>query len=155
MQPIIMVVLIGMVGGIFVALQASLAGIISERLGLIENAYLVFGGGFVFCLVLLLFVGGGNIRNWRTKPWYVFLAGPMGIAIIIAIAGNWQPTRMLVATLIFAFLDALQFTLQGVGTDIPFQLMLAMPYIIALLALMSSRVRSRMPGALGEPYVQG
>lgn len=62
---------------------------------------------------------------------------------------------MIVATLIFAFLDALQFTLQGVETDIPFQLMLAMPYIIALLALMSSRVRSRMPGALGEPYVKG
>jgi simple sugar transport system permease protein len=54
--------------------------------------------------------------------------------------------------MIFAFLDAIQFTLQGVGTDIPFQLLLAMPYVIALLALMSSRVRSRMPGMLGVPY---
>ena len=79
----------------------------------------------------------------------------MGIAIITAIAGNWQPTRMLVATLIFAFLDALQFMLQGVETDIPFQLILTMPYIIALFALMSSRVRSRMPGSLCEPYVKG
>ena len=79
-------------------------------------------------------------------------AGRGWLAIIIVIAGNWQPTRMLIATLIFALLDAFQFTLQGIGTDIPFQLLLAMPYVIALLALMSSRVRSRMPGVLGVPY---
>lgn len=81
-------------------------------------------------------------------------AGRGWLAIIIVIAGNWQPGRMLIATLIFAFLDAIQFTLQGVGTDIPFQLLLAMPYVIALLALMSSRVRSRMPGVLGVPYTK-
>ena len=79
-------------------------------------------------------------------------AGRGWLAIIIVIAGNWQPSRMLIATLIFAFLDAIQFTMQGVGTDIPFQLLLAMPYVIALLALMSSRVRSKMPGVLGVPY---
>lgn len=79
-------------------------------------------------------------------------AGRGWLAIIIVIAGNWQPARMLIATLIFALLDALQFTLQGVGTNIPFQLLLAMPYVIALIALMSSRVRSRMPGVLGVPY---
>ena len=81
-------------------------------------------------------------------------AGRGWLAIIIVIAGNWQPARMLIATLIFALLDAFQFTLQGVGTEIPFQLLLAMPYVIALIALMSSRVRSRMPGVLGVPYVK-
>lgn len=48
MQPIILAVLVGMVGGILVAVQASLAGIISDRLGLIENAFIVFGIGFFF-----------------------------------------------------------------------------------------------------------
>ncbi len=79
-------------------------------------------------------------------------AGRGWLAIIIVIAGNWRPARMLAATLIFALLDAFQFTLQGVGSDIPFQLLLAMPYVIALLTLMSSRVRSSMPGVLGVPY---
>lgn len=79
-------------------------------------------------------------------------AGRGWLAIIIVIAGNWQPGRMVMATLIFAFLDAFQFTLQGVGINIPFQLLLAMPYVIALIVLMSSRVRSRMPGVLGVPY---
>jgi len=81
-------------------------------------------------------------------------AGRGWLAIIIVIAGNWQPGRMLLATLIFALLDAFQFTLQGFNTDIPFQLLLAMPYVIALIALMSSRVRSRMPGVLGVPYTK-
>lgn len=58
MQPIFMVILIGMAGGIFVALQASLAGIISERLGLIENAFLYLGVGLYFawsyCFLLVL-----------------------------------------------------------------------------------------------------
>ena len=44
MQPIFMVILIGMAGGIFVALQASLAGIISERLGLIEKCFFCIWG---------------------------------------------------------------------------------------------------------------
>lgn len=81
-------------------------------------------------------------------------AGRGWLAIIVVIAGNWQPGRMLIATLIFAFLDAFQFTAQGIGTVIPFQLLLAMPYVLALIALMSSRVRSRMPGALGIPYTK-
>lgn len=79
-------------------------------------------------------------------------AGRGWLAIIIVIAGNWQVGRMLAATLIFAFLDAVQFTLQGVGLNIPFQILLALPYVLALLVLMSSRVRSRMPGVLGVPY---
>jgi simple sugar transport system permease protein len=80
------------------------------------------------------------------------IAGRGWLAIIIVIAGNWQALRMFTATLIFAFLDALQFTLQGVGLDIPFQILLAMPYVLALVVLMSSRVRSQMPGMLGVPY---
>jgi ABC-type uncharacterized transport system permease subunit len=79
-------------------------------------------------------------------------AGRGWLAIIIVIAGNWQPARIVAAALIFSFLDAFQFTLQGIGSDIPFQLLLSLPYIFALVALMSSRARSRMPGVLGIPY---
>lgn len=81
-------------------------------------------------------------------------AGRGWLAIIIVIAGNWTPIRMILATLIFAFMDALQLQLQGMGIDIPFQLLLALPYIFALVALMSTRVRSRMPGVLGVPYLK-
>lgn len=108
----------------------------------------IFGG-------MMAGLAGSFFTNGISSRFIPGITGGRGwLAIIIVIAGNWQPTRMLIATLIFAVLDALQFTLQGVGTDIPFQLLLAMPYVIALIALMSSRVRSRMPGALGVPYVK-
>ncbi len=85
MQSLFFVVLIGLLGGIAVAVQASLAGIFTEKVGLIANGLFVFGGGFLFALVILLFVGGGQIKAWRSVPWYVFLAGPLGIAIISSI----------------------------------------------------------------------
>lgn len=85
MQSIVLVVLIGLLGGVAVAVQASLAGIFSERIGLIGNGLFVFGGGFLFALVILLFVGTNQLKAWQTIPWYVYLAGPLGIAIISSI----------------------------------------------------------------------
>jgi len=85
MGSLYVVVLIGLLGGVAVALQASLAGIFTEKIGVIGNGLFVFGGGFLFALMILLFVGGGQIRAWRTVPWYVYLAGPLGIVIISSI----------------------------------------------------------------------
>ena len=85
MQSIVLVVLICSLGGIAVAVQASLAGILCGRVGLIGNGIIVFGGGFLFALVILLFVQGGQIKAWRSIPWYAYLAGPLGIVIISSI----------------------------------------------------------------------
>ncbi len=100
-------------------------------------------------------LAGAFLTNGISSRFVPGMTGGRGwLAIIIVIAGNWQPIRMLAATLLFAFLNAFQFTLQGTGTDIPFQLLLAMPYIVALLVLMSQRMRSRMPASLGVPYTK-
>ena len=85
MHAYMWVILVGLAGGIAVAIQAALAGIISDRLGLIENALIVFGSGFIFALVLFLVFRIGQTRDWSALPWYVILAGPLGIAIIISI----------------------------------------------------------------------
>ncbi len=79
------VVVIGLVGGVAVAVQASLAGIITEQLGVVENVFIVFGGGFLTALILLLINQGGRIKEWSSLPWYVYLAGPLGIVIISSI----------------------------------------------------------------------
>jgi ABC-type uncharacterized transport system permease subunit len=122
----------------------------TRGLSVIKLRYLaVIFGGMMAGLAGSFFTNGISSRFMPE-----ITAGRGWLAIIIVIAGNWQPGRMLVATLVFALLDAFQFTLQGVGTDVPFQLLLAMPYVIALIALMSSRVRSRMPGVLGVPYTK-
>ena len=85
MQSFFLVVLIGLLGGIAVAVQASLAGIFSERVGLIGNGLFIFGGGFLFALTIVLFSGKDQLHNWRSVPWYAYLAGPLGIIIISSI----------------------------------------------------------------------
>lgn len=81
-------------------------------------------------------------------------AGRGWLAIVIVIAGNWNPFRILAAALIFAFLDAFQLQMQGLGVKLPYQIFLALPYIFAILALIVSRARSKAPQSLGIPYTR-
>ncbi len=81
-------------------------------------------------------------------------AGRGWLAIVLVIAGNWIPWRVMVAALIFAFLDAFQLQAQGLGVNLPFQIMLALPYVAAILAMMSTRARSISPASLGIPYAR-
>jgi len=79
-------------------------------------------------------------------------AGRGWLAFVIVIAGNWKPGRILLATLIFAFLDAFQLQAQGVGIQIPYQILLGLPYVVAILAMILGRARSKSPEALGVAY---
>jgi ABC-type uncharacterized transport system permease subunit len=74
------------------------------------------------------------------------------IAVVIVIGANWKPMRLLIATLVFALLDAFQLQITGLGVEIPYQILLATPYIVALLIMMGSRARSVGPATLGLPY---
>lgn len=84
-------------------------------------------------------------------------AGRGWLALVIVIAGNWRPSGILLAALVFAFLDALQLQIQGVGVDLPYQLFLALPYVMAvvLMVVKSRRGRSERPAQLGVPYFRG
>jgi general nucleoside transport system permease protein len=82
-------------------------------------------------------------------------AGRGWLAIVIVIAGNWQPGRILLATFVFALIDAIQLQLQGIGANVPFQILLALPYVFAILVMMSNKARSKAPAALGIPYIRG
>jgi ABC-type uncharacterized transport system permease subunit len=81
-------------------------------------------------------------------------AGRGWLAIAIVIFGDGKPARILWASLFFGFIDALQMQLQAVGVDLPFQLFLAMPYILTTVAVFLGRKRSGAPIALGLHYVR-
>ena len=96
---------------------------------------------------------GGAFLMSVTSRFLVDMTGGRGwLAIIIVIAGNWQPVRMILATLVFAFLGALQVTLTTFEIALPYEFLLIMPYVLALIALSLSRVRSAQPAKLGVPY---
>jgi simple sugar transport system permease protein len=81
------------------------------------------------------------------------VSGQGFIALAIVILGRWSPGRVVAAALLFGAADALQLSLQLRGWPIPAQLLLALPYVLTLLAISGVFGRAaRQPGALMQPY---
>jgi simple sugar transport system permease protein len=79
-------------------------------------------------------------------------AGRGFIAIAIVVLGRWHPVGVAVAALIFGAASALQFLLQAIGLNLPYQLFLALPYVLTLAGLAGVAGRVNAPAALGRPY---
>lgn len=77
-------------------------------------------------------------------------AGRGFIAIAIVVLGRWHPVGVAIGALIFGAASALQFLFQAMGWGLPYQLFLALPYVLTLVALAASRGRGRGPQALGQ-----
>jgi ABC-type uncharacterized transport system permease subunit len=79
-------------------------------------------------------------------------AGRGFIALAAVIFGRWNPLGALGASLFFGFFAALQYTLQRSG--VPSELMQALPYLAALIALTGFAGHVRAPAADGIPYAK-
>ncbi len=79
-------------------------------------------------------------------------AGRGFIALAAVIFGRWNPLGALGASLFFGFFAALQYSLQRSG--VPSELMQALPYLAALIALAGFAGRVRAPAADGIPYAK-
>jgi simple sugar transport system permease protein len=77
-------------------------------------------------------------------------AGRGYIALAAVIFGRWNPWGALGASIFFGFFAALQYSLQRAG--IPSELMQALPYVAALVALAGFAGRVRAPAADGVPF---
>jgi simple sugar transport system permease protein len=77
-------------------------------------------------------------------------AGRGFIAIAIVVLGRWNPAGIALASLVFGAASALQFLLQSLGLDLPYQLFLALPYVLTLTALAGVAGHVRAPAALGR-----
>ena len=82
-------------------------------------------------------------------------AGRGFIAIAVVVLGRWNPVLVLFAALFFGAASALQFFLQALGLDVPYQLFLALPYLLTLAALAGWVGRARAPAALALPWEPG
>ena len=86
MEPVLLIILIGLAGGIAVGLQSPLASMLSQRLGIFESVFIVHLGGAILALIPLLFYSGGRLSQWRSVPWYALCAGIFGLVVIGAIS---------------------------------------------------------------------
>jgi simple sugar transport system permease protein len=106
------------------------------------NALVGLGGAVLVCGPLGLFIQNVTAgRGW--------------IALALVVFARWRPSVCLVGAALFGLCDAVQLRLQGTDTAIPYEVFLALPYVVTLLAMVVRARDSRTPSALGTPFVRG
>jgi len=79
-------------------------------------------------------------------------AGRGFVALAVVILGRRNPWGLAAASILFGGAMALQFALQALGTAVPYQLFLALPYALTLIVLAFFGGQGHDPSSLGLPY---
>lgn len=106
----------------------------------------VFGG-------MLSGLGGAFLTLASSGLFVPDISGGRGwIAFALVIFGRWRPSLILLGALFFGLIESFQLALQAVGVALPYQLLLALPYLLTIAALVVNRRSAQAPLALGIPY---
>ena len=99
---------------------------------------------------------GGAFYTLVSNPQFgrEMTAGAGFIALAAMIFGKWDPIRAALAALLFGFATNLQGVLSVIGSPVPSQFMLMLPYVVTLFAVAGLVGRSRPPAANGQPYIK-
>jgi general nucleoside transport system permease protein len=81
-------------------------------------------------------------------------AGLGFIAVALVYFGGWRMWGVLVGSLLFSMVNALQLWVQVKGLPIPSELAVMMPYVLTIVALVVAVQRVRPPTALTKPFVR-
>jgi len=117
----------------------------------------VYKTRFPCVLLATAFAGlaGGSLSIGTTGLFTHGMTAARGfLAISVVILSNWSPAKALFGALLFGFIYSLQATFQSYGIPVPYQIMLTLPYVTAIIALFVASRRAKAPGALMTPYVK-
>ena len=110
----------------------------------------MYGGLGGICYIL------SGVSEWKFENG---VAGFGFLALAVMIFGQWKPSRIAMAALIFGFFRALSNVYFGfpllVSLEIPGSIYNMLPYIICLIVLAFTSKKSRAPKAEGIPYDKG
>ncbi|MDD6024039.1 MAG: ABC transporter permease [Oscillospiraceae bacterium] len=97
-----------------------------------------------------------GVSEWKFENG---VAGFGFLALAVMIFGQWKPTRIALAALLFGLFRALSNVYTGfaplVALNLPSTVYNMLPYIISLLVLALTSKKSRAPKAEGVPYDKG
>jgi ABC-type uncharacterized transport system permease subunit len=107
---------------------------------------LAIGGG--------LMAAGGSFLSLAQLGSFIFgiVNGRGWVCIALIIFANWEPIRVMWGALLFGGVSALQLRLQAQGFKLPYELFLALPYLVTILALALAGRNATAPSALLKPY---
>ena len=110
----------------------------------------VLGGLGGICYIL------AGVSEWKFENG---VAGFGFLALAVMIFGQWKPTRIALAALLFGFFRALGNVYTGFdflkALELPSSVYNMLPYIISLVVLAFTSKKSRAPKAEGIPYDKG
>lgn len=81
-------------------------------------------------------------------------AGRGFIALAAVVFGQWNPVGAMLSALLFGVADAFQLRLQTMSSNLPYQLVATLPYVLTVLALVGVIGRAYPPKSLGAPYLR-
>jgi ABC-type uncharacterized transport system permease subunit len=120
---------------------ARVAGV---RVGRLRLGAVLFGGAMGG-------VAGGTLVLAQAGTFAEGMSAGRGfIAIAIVVLGRWHPGGVAIAALVFGAASAVQFLLQALGLALPYQLFLALPYVLTLAALAGVAGRVTAPASLAR-----
>ena len=109
----------------------------------------VIGGG------LIAGFGGAFLALAQISRFEENMTGGIGfIGLAAMIFGRWLPFGALAAGLVFGFSGALAQKVGILGTGIPSEFMLMLPYVATVIVVAGLVGRARAPAADGQPYVK-
>ena len=76
------------------------------------------------------------------------------IALAALIFGRWNPIYAALAALLFGFSENLQFGLAIIGSGVPSEFLLMLPYVLTVIAVAGLVGRVIAPAADGKPYLK-
>ena len=106
-------------------------------------------------------LAGAYVSLVYTPLWVEgMIAGKGWIALALTTFATWRPARVLAGAYLFGGVTMLQFHLQGLGVNVPSQLLSMLPYLatIVVLVLISRNplwIRVNMPSSIGKPFYPG
>lgn len=157
-QPPITYLLYGLVPAIWWWLYRTHAGLALRAVGENPEAAITAGVSAVrvqFAAVLfggfMGGVAGGTLVIAQAGTFAEGMSARRGfIAIAIVVLGRWHPVGVVVAAIIFGAANALQYLFQAMGWNVPYQIFLALPYVLTLCGLAGVAGRVHAPASLGK-----
>ncbi|MEU1752943.1 ABC transporter permease [Micromonospora matsumotoense] len=105
---------------------------------------------------LLAGLGGAYLAVGEVGSFNQNMTAGRGYLVIAAVIfGAWRLGRTLVGCVVFGLADAMRLALPALGVTMNSQLLIAAPYLLALLAMLVFATTQREPRALAQPFQRG